>query len=246
METLEKAARDAGAIIMSFRQHGMTAEKKSDDSPVTEADKAADAFICEELRRLTPHIPIVSEEGTQDASAMHHGTFWCVDPLDGTKGFIRGGNNFTVNIGLIVNHTPILGIIYVPATGWLYTGVIGEGATRLSPEGHRESIAVRSAPAHGLVAVTSHRHGSEEEQAMMERYGVTQCIPMSSSVKFCRVAEGAADIYPRMGTTMEWDIAAGDAIVRAAGGMVIDMAENAPMHYGKPDFRNGGFVAYGI
>jgi 3'(2'), 5'-bisphosphate nucleotidase len=245
MERLEGTAREAGALIMACRAGGLFVENKHDNSPVTEADKQADALICHALRGLTPHIPIISEEGTQDASVALSGTFWCVDSLDGTKGFIRGEDNFTVNIGLIDNHVPVMGVIYLPATGWLYAGKMGDGASRVHPDGTRQTIHVRTLLHTGVTAVTSHRHASHEEQEMAARYGVTQSIPMSSSVKFCRVAEGEADIYPRFGTTMEWDTAAGDAIVRAAGGMVIDTAHNAPMRYGKPHFRNGGFVAYG-
>jgi 3'(2'), 5'-bisphosphate nucleotidase len=243
--TLERIAREAGQLILSYRANGYDAARKEDNSPVTEADRAADRLICDALSALTPHIPIISEEGTQDKAAAASGRFWCVDPLDGTKGFIRGEDEFTVNIGLIDGFAPVLGVIYIPPTHTLYTGAVGYGATRSIGGEEAQPIRVRLAPPTGLAAVTSRHHGSEKEQLMQQQYGITSFVAASSSLKFCRIAEGAADIYPRFGNTMEWDTAAGHAILLAAGGSVTEMGSTMPLCYGKPDFLNGHFVARG-
>ncbi len=243
MEALEPVTREAGRIILDYRAKGYVSEIKQDKSPVTEADKAADTYIVTALEKLTPDIPIVSEEGMHDMSVAEKGIFWCVDPLDGTKGFIRGEDEFTVNIGLIYGHVPVLGLIYIPALNQLYGGAYGEKAYLIEKNEEKKYIRMRLPPSEGLHAMTSSRHGSEKEQAMFAKYGTTSFTRASSSLKFCRLAEGAADIYPRYGPTMEWDTAAGHAILLAAGGDVYDLATDQPLRYGKPDFRNSHFVA---
>jgi 3'(2'), 5'-bisphosphate nucleotidase len=245
LETMSRLAVEAGALIMQFRAEGFVTHHKKDTSPVTEADRAADRWICDALRHLTPTIPIVSEEGTQHEEARISGTFWCVDPLDGTKSFIRGEDEFTVNIGLIVNHTPHIGVIYIPVSRMLYAGGGDQGAWRIGENGAKETIHARTAEQGNLTAVTSTRHGVMTLEHLRTQYGVTHSVSASSSLKFCVIAEGNADIYPRFGTTMEWDTAAGHALLCAAGGRVERMDDNTPLVYGKEGFVNPHFVAYG-
>ncbi len=242
----------AGAIIMEYRnawiKDGFDVDIKKDDSPVTQADKAADNYICEILRELTPDIPVISEEGSHNQAAAKDGFFWCVDPLDGTKTFIRGGKNFTVNIGLIHNFMPVYGAIYAPAHEQLYYGCVHEGlASKSVRGGEHVVIATRATPAHaeGLTAYVSKNHGRKMDEQLKEAYNITESIPASSSIKFCRLAEGLADIYPRFGPTMEWDTAAGHAILLAAGGRIDVMGEGNALRYSKQKFLNSNFVAYG-
>ncbi len=239
---VEALAREAGALIMHHRAQGVTPVQKADHSPVTEADQAADRLICNGLKALTPQISVVSEEGEQ---SIADNTFWCVDPLDGTKGFIRGEDYFTVNIGLVVEGAPVMGVMLAPALATLYAGIIGHGAERVDADGHRETIRTRSPGKGGLHALISTYHGSGREQELRETYGVTQFTPVSSAYKFCLVAEGSADLYPRIGPTMEWDTAAGQAIVEAAGGVVQVMETGQPLRYDKPGFKNPHFVVRG-
>ncbi len=245
MPTLLKVAKDAGDIIMQYRADGFESMRKGDNSPVTEADKAADALICDVLHTLTPDIPVISEEGSHDEAAARDGYFWCVDPLDGTKGFIRGEDEFTVNIGLIHDYAPVLGVIYVPAQEQLYYGSKGEGAYRAIGNAPAQSIQTRPSPEGGLTAVVSKHHGTSKENEMGAAYGITDFIAAASSLKFCRIAEGAADIYPRFGPTMEWDTAAGHAILVSAGGNMVEMGSSKVFRYAKDGFLNGMFVASG-
>lgn len=234
-------AREAGALIMQVREGALQVEQKADDSPVTLADRLADAYICEQLAHLSRDIPIVSEEGAQVGGAE---CFWCVDPLDGTKGFIRGGDEFTVNIALIYQGLPVMGVIYIPPTDRLYVGVVGEQAIRYA-HGQTTVLRVRT-PAQGqVVGLLSHHHNAEKLATIKARFGITEVTTASSSLKFCRVAEGVADVYPRFGTTMEWDTAAGHAIVKAAGGRVTLLEGEAELRYGKQGFINPHFVVWG-
>jgi len=236
-------ARDAGRLIMTYFEGVINARNKEDNSPVTDADIAANALIVNALRGMAPHIPIVAEEDDVLAEGGYE-TFWLVDPLDGTRSFVRGEPEFTVNIGLIHQHKPVMGVIFVPATGILYHGQVGKGAFREGGQGQSIPIAVRTPAEDGMVVVKSRSHPSVKTTAFLETVKVKQMIAGSSSVKFCQVAEGSADIYPRFGRTMEWDTAAGHAILEAAGGRVTT-AEGEPFLYGKAGYENPPFIAYG-
>ncbi len=228
---------------MTYFEGNLNTRKKGDNSPVTDADVAANALIVNALHLISPQIPVVAEEDDVLAADGHE-TFWLVDPLDGTRSFVRGEPEFTVNIGLICNQKPVLGVIYVPATGILYHGVTGKGAFREGGQGQAVPISVRKPADDGLVVVKSRSHPSEATTAFLSTLKVKEMIPGSSSVKFCQVAEGAADIYPRFGRTMEWDTAAGHAILDAAGGRVVNV-DGSPFLYGKAGYENPPFIAYG-
>jgi len=230
---------------MSYFNDGFMTSKKHDESPVTDADVAANQLIVNALHKLTPNIPIIAEEDTSnhELQTTNHGSFWLVDPLDGTRAFVRGEPEFTVNIGLIKDGKPVLGVIYAPPQETLYAGVVGVGAFR-ERAGKKENIATRVPAADGLVVVRSKSHPSPKTQAYLETMNVKEAISGSSSIKFCQVAEGSADLYPRFGRTMEWDTAAGHAILQAAGGRV-ETTDGQPFLYGKPGFENPHFIAYG-
>lgn len=218
--------------------------EKADHSPVTQADLAADAIIVPALAALTPDIPVISEERPLPAHAG--GTFWLVDPLDGTREFIHRRDEFTVNIALIQNRKPVFGIVGVPATDLLYWGSPA-GAFRQSQQGNIDGLRVRQRRAKDPVAVaTSRSHASKGElDDLLADHQIGERIIIGSSLKFCLVAEGKADVYPRIGPTMEWDTAAGQALLERAGGTVSTL-EGAPFLYAKPGLKNGGFIARGI
>ncbi len=218
---------------------------KADRSPVTDADEAAEAIILEELRRLTPEVPVIAEEAVAAGHVPETagGLFWLVDPLDGTKEFLSGNGEFTVNIGLVEAGRPILGVVRAPALATSWYAAEGYGAYRRDREGERR-IAVRRADPARLVAVASRSHRDAETDAWLSRHGIAETVAAGSSLKFCVIAEGRADVYPRFGPTMEWDTAAGHAVLSIAGGRVVTV-EGEPLGYGKPAFRNPGFVAYG-
>lgn len=221
-----------------FRQNFETAHK-DDKSPVTNADIEANHLIIEALTKLAPHIPIIAEEDDSAKSINRHSLFWLVDPLDGTRAFVAGEPEFTVNIGLIENNAPVLGVIYSPADDLLYHGAAGAGAFKQG-----KPIGVREKPHDGVTVVRSKSHPSKRTEEFLQTLKIKELIAGSSSVKFCQVAEGSADIYPRFGRTMEWDTAAGHAILNAAGGYVVtDTGE--PLTYGKANFENPAFIAYG-
>lgn len=254
-EALLPAAIAAGEAILVVRRGGAKVEWKADASPVTEADRAAEAVIAAALAEIAPGIPVIAEEAAYEGRVPQTGAeFFLVDPLDGTKEFVRGGNDFTVNIGLIRDGAPVVGIIYLPETGKLFWGVAGSGAWRARVAngaiGAREAIRVRAAPDGPIAVVASRSHRSPETDAYIRRYDVEKLVAAGSSMKFCAVASGKADLYPRMGTTMQWDTAAGDAILRAAGGMVVTL-DGQPLTYGPADkpgaegYRNPWFVAAG-
>lgn len=236
-------AREAGRLIMTYFEGNMNTRKKEDHSPVTDADIAANVLIVKALQAMAPGIAIVAEEDDVLADTGH-ATFWLVDPLDGTRSFVRGEKEFTVNIGLIEGGKPVLGVIYVPATGVLYYGRVGHGAFRVVDGGVVEKIQVRVPADDGVVVVKSRSHPSAATQAFLNTVTVKEMIPGSSSVKFCQVAEGSADMYPRFGRTMEWDTAAGHAILEAAGGRVVNV-DGSPFLYGKTGYENPPFIAYG-
>jgi 3'(2'), 5'-bisphosphate nucleotidase len=239
--------RRAGAAIMDIYATDFEHRTKADESPVTAADLAAEAIIETELAQLTPDIPLVAEEAASEGRLpeISNGRFWLVDPLDGTREFLNRNDEFTVNIALIVDAVPVLGVVHAPALALTYTGIHGSGATRIQ-DGHPEApIAVRPVPEEGVTIVASRRHGDPEAiDRLLRGRPVAGRKTAGSSLKFCLVAAGKADIYPRFGRTMEWDTAAGHAVLAGAGGQVTD-AHGAPFTYGKPGFENPPFIAWG-
>jgi 3'(2'), 5'-bisphosphate nucleotidase len=237
-------AREAGLLIESIRARGTAVREKSDASPVTEADEAANDFIVARLAALTPDIPIIAEESVAAGIVPEVGErFWLVDPLDGTREFIAGRDEYTVNIALIEARVPTLGVIDLPAKGETYLGIVGDGAWRIV-DGKREAIAARTVPSVDPIAVASRSHGDAKTDTWLSEAGVGECVRAGSSAKFCVLACGKADLYPRFGRTMEWDIAAGHAILAAAGGSVQTL-DGAPFLYAKPGFENPAFIARG-
>ena len=246
LETAITIARKAGTAIMAHYHAGAEATDKADGSPVTAADHAADAIIVPALAGLTPDIPVVSEErvAAGDADKVADGPFWLVDPLDGTREFISRNGDFTVNIGLIRNRKPALGVVTTPVDGRVWAGVAGAGAFTETSDGARQPIAARVADPAALTVVASRSHRSPQLEAYIAGLPVTASVARGSALKFCLVAAGDADLYPRTGPTMEWDTAAGHAIVLAAGGSVEDF-DGGSFIYGKPGFRNGWFLVRG-
>jgi 3'(2'), 5'-bisphosphate nucleotidase len=238
-------ARDAGAAILKVYAGECDAETKTDGSPVTEADRRAQAIICPRLAQLAPGTPIVAEE---DAEVTRDGRtserFWLVDPLDGTKEFLSRNGEFTVNIALVEDSVPVLGVVLAPALDRLFACAPDTGAVVEDSAGRR-TISARWVPPEGATVLSSRSHGDPEALARcLAGRRVAASIAAGSSLKFCLIAAGEADLYPRLGRTMEWDTAAGDAILRAAGGRVIDL-EGRPLVYGKPGFENPHFIAAG-
>ena len=245
VKALIAPVQHAGRVIMDFYQTDSSAETKADGSPVTKADQAAEAILLAEVAALAPSIQVISEENAASHNLVASQEFFLVDPLDGTKEFIkpRGDGAFTVNIGLIRNGEPVMGIVFAPALDRLFFGSLGNGAFEISG-GICRQICVRMPPAEGPVAVASASHRDAQTNQWLEKRGVTNSIAIGSSLKFCLIAAGEADLYPRYGPTMEWDTAAGDAVLRAAGGRV--MAEDGkPFPYGKAGYRNEPFFAAG-
>jgi 3'(2'), 5'-bisphosphate nucleotidase len=240
----------AGAAILGINRAAMKIDGKADGSPVTEADLAADRIIAEGLARLIPEVPALSEECAHLAKPPYGGSFFLIDPLDGTKEFIAGRNEFTVNLALVTNGTPLLGIIGAPALGLVWRGLVGRGAERLTTgKGSvAEPIRTRPLPKRGepWIAAVSRSHGDSRTEAFIEaRPGAIRQM-FGSAVKFGRVAEGGADIYPRLAPTCEWDVAAGHAVVTAAGGKLTD-AQGAALKFGagREGFIVPEFIAWG-
>ncbi len=242
---LENAAREAGTRIMEIHQQGAQAEFKNDGSPVTEADRAAEEVILSALNQMAPEIPVVSEENAESHHLDPPEIFFLVDPLDGTKEFLRpdGQGSFTVNIALIEKMEPVLGVIFAPALDRMFHGFKGGGSVEKSP-GREGPIRVRQLPESGSRAVASRSHRNEETNRWLEAHQIRETVSIGSSLKFCLVACGEADVYPRFGPTMEWDTAAGDAILRAAGGLTTN-PDGSVFRYGKAGYRNSSFIAYG-
>jgi 3'(2'), 5'-bisphosphate nucleotidase len=238
----------AGAVILEYyRDDDVAVRAKADASPVTAADEAAEALILARLAELTPKIPVVAEETVASGHVpkFEDCPFWLVDPLDGTKEFLSRNGEFTVNIALVQAREPVLGVVLAPARDQTWWGAHGKGATARDAAGRTRAIGVRTPPAGGLVAIASRSHRDAETQAFLDQAGVGTCISAGSSLKFCLVAEGKADLYPRFGRTMEWDTAAGHAVLCAAGGRVTTR-DGAPFLYRKPGFANPGFIARGV
>lgn len=244
LDDIAEAAREAGEAILEIVRRGFDVEHKQDSSPVTAADRAAELIILAALARLAPGVPVIAEEEVAAGRIPTHGsTYFLVDPLDGTKEFVRGGDDYTVNIGLIVSGTPHLGAVYAPATERLHAGLVGEGAWLQDLSG-RIPIHTRS-PGKELVAVASKSHFNQPTaDYLCEAAKDCGYVAIGSSLKFCILAEGRADIYPRLSPTSEWDTAAGHAVLLAAGGCV-DGPDGEPLAYGKRAFLNRGFVATG-
>ena len=242
LEACVVAARAAGAEILKLIAAGYEVETKSDLSPVTICDRAAEAIILAALAEAAPGVPVIAEEEVAEGRIPAHGeTYFLVDPLDGTKEFVRGGEDYTVNIGLIEDGLPRLGVVYQPATDRLWAGSVGDGAF-VEANGTRTPIRTRPRGDH-LNAVASKSHLNQATvDYLCEAIGECGYVSVGSSLKFCIVAEGAADIYPRLGPTSEWDTAAGHAVLLAAGGRV-DGPDGAPLAYGKRTFVNRGFCA---
>jgi 3'(2'), 5'-bisphosphate nucleotidase len=239
------AARAAGEAVLDEYERGSTARSKDDGSPVSDADERAQEIILARLMEIAPGVPIVAEEGQRVAAAdPPPRSFWLVDPLDGTKEFLDGTDEFTVNIALVEDRAPVLGVVLVPARGLLFASGAGVGPT-VEDGSARTSITSRTIPSEGATLVSSRSHGDREA---LERFTagrrVARMVTAGSSLKFCLLAAGEADLYPRFGRTMEWDTAAGDAVLRAAGGRVTDLDGNL-LVYGKPGFENPHFIASG-
>jgi 3'(2'), 5'-bisphosphate nucleotidase len=246
LEQVSGIVRGAGDVVMSVYRSDFSARSKEDASPVTEADERAEALILAGLRRLTPEIPVVAEEEVAAGRCPQVGRiFWLVDPLDGTKEFINRNDEFTVNVALIEDGEPTLGVVLAPALGRLFAGAKGVGAWVEDASGRRP-IGCRAVPSEGLTVVASRSHG---DAAALEAYlgdrKVAAIRGAGSSLKLCVLAAGEADLYPRLGRTMEWDIAAGHAVLAAAGGSVAALS-GTPLRYGKPGFENPHFVAQGL
>jgi len=245
LEACAAAARAGGAEILKLVAAGFDVEHKADLSPVTVCDRAAERIILDALALAAPGVPVIAEEEVAAGRIPAHGdTYFLVDPLDGTKEFVRGGHDYTVNIGLIVDAVPCLGVVFVPADGRLFAGLVGQGAWTEDLFGNRAPLAVRDRDV-DIAAVASKSHFNQATADYLEAaIGVCSHVAVGSSLKFCVLAEGRADIYPRLSPTSEWDTAAGHAVLLAAGGRV-DAPDGTPLRYGKTAFLNRGFCATG-
>ncbi|MCF2522372.1 3'(2'),5'-bisphosphate nucleotidase CysQ [Bradyrhizobium sp. G127] len=253
MEPLTELVAQAGAAILAIDRSGMRVDDKSDGSPVTAADMAADRIIADGLKRIAPRIPALSEERTHLAARPYKNSFFLVDPLDGTKEFVAGRDEFTVNVALITHGKPLLGIIAAPALGLIWRGLVGRSTERLpmtrdGQTGPAHTIRTRAHPGPGQpwVAAVSRSHGDPRSEAFISARPGAVRRALGSAVKFGRIAEGEADIYPRLSPTSEWDVAAGHAVVTAAGGKITD-GNGAPLCFGeaREDFLVPEFIAWG-
>lgn len=244
---LAEIAVEAGGEILTIYAGDFAVRSKSDESPVTEADEKAERVILERLKKHHPSIPIVSEEA---AAAGHmpergNGCFWLVDPLDGTKEFIKRSGEFTVNIGLVEAGRPVQGVVLAPVLDLLYVGC-ETGAWKREGTGAWQKIVCRQVPEEGLSVVASRSHGDPDKiAAYLKGYKIAELVKAGSSLKICRIAEGSADVYPRFGPTSEWDTAAGHAVLQGAGGRIETLA-GEPLRYGKESILNPDFVAWGL
>jgi len=241
-------AREAGAAIMNVYAGDFTVDHKEDNSPLTQADQAAHRIITTALQKLTPGIPVLSEESSPEfhdfKTRQHWSQFWLVDPLDGTREFINRNGEFTVNIALIRDHAPVLGVIGVPATNVIYSGVRGMGAQRSAGAQATTTICSRTS---GIIptVVGSRSHRGDSLNEFLTRLGTHELCSVGSALKFCRVAEGSADCYPRLSPTSEWDTAAGQAIVEAAGGAVFDISGKVLSYNQRDSLLNPQFIVVG-
>ena len=253
-DTLAMIALEAGGEILDVYGTDFAVEQKDNDSPVTEADRRAEAIILKRLAEIAPEVPVIAEEAASAGDIPETGArFFLVDPLDGTREFVNRRDEFTVNIALVENGEPVAGVVYAPALGMMAVAD-GPASGRTVMLGKGEPIAsaawqpihTREVPAAGLIAVASRSHRDAETDAFLESHGVKETRSAGSSLKFCLIARGEADVYPRFGRTMEWDTAAGHAVLRAAGGCVLT-AEGEPLRYAKRErgYDNPAFIAWG-
>jgi len=247
VEPVIATAELAGAAILDVYATNFDVEAKDDDSPLTQADMSAHRRIMERLRTLTPDIPIISEESGLPGFDVRRvwPRYWLVDPLDGTREFVKRNGEFTVNIALIDDHRPVLGVVHVPVMRKTYIGCEGLGAERRSAESVRRPLQVALESASPVRVVGSRSHRGASLDGFLEKLGDFELVPMGSSLKFCVVAEGGADVYPRLGPTSEWDTAAAQAVVEQAGGTVLKLDGNPLTYNTKPDMLNPCFVVIG-
>jgi len=247
LEAVREIAHAAGRRILDVYEREFKVEHKEDHSPLTEADRAAHEIITSQLEALTPDIPVLSEE----SAAVNYDTragwkrFWLVDPLDGTKEFINRNGEFTVNIALIEGNRPVLGVVYVPVPAITYYACAGQGAYKQKGECAIQPVRVRRFDGGKPIVVASRSHAGPETEAFLRNLGEHDVVSMGSALKLCLVAEGAADVYPRLGPTMEWDTAAAQCVVEAAGGRVTDL-NSQPLVYNKPSLLNPWFLVSGV
>lgn len=246
LDSVERIARDAGDAIMAIYGREFSVKEKEDKSPLTEADAAAHELIVACLRELTPALPILSEEDTAAFSgADESGRYWLVDPLDGTKEFIKRNGEFTVNIALIEQGVAVLGVVYAPVLDVAYLGLKGLGAIKVDADGRHPIRVAEHADSEVWRVVGSRSHAGAETTAWLEKLGDHELVSMGSSLKLCLVAEGAADVYPRLGPTSLWDTAAAQAVVEQAGGAVIQI-DGEPLSYANTaQILNPFFVVHG-
>lgn len=251
-EAFAQLTVDAGIAVMRVYAEGCRVKWKADASPVSEADELAEAIILKALASLVPGVPVLAEErAAAGIKPALDGRFILVDPVDGTREFISRNGEFTVNIALIERGIPVAGAVYAPALGRLWYGAHEAIRCEIAPggrvaEAERTIVSTRPAPVGNYVALASRSHCDAATEAFLSRLPIAERRSAGSSLKFCVVADGLADVYPRFGPTMEWDTGAGDAVLRAAGGVVLSV-DGGPLRYGKThtDYRNGGFVAWG-
>jgi 3'(2'), 5'-bisphosphate nucleotidase len=248
LPAVRKLVAEAGAAILDVYATGHDVEYKADDSPITRADRAAHEILCQGLQRITPELPVLSEESTDGhAPEVRHAwdEYWLVDPLDGTKEFISRNGEFTVNVALMRGNRAVLGVVAAPVLGIVYYGALGLGAFLAHGDEPGQPIQVRCPAATPLVVVGSRSHRGDSLDGVLERLGPHEMRPMGSSLKICLVAEGAADFYPRLGPTSEWDTAAAQAVVEAAGGALTTL-DGKPLRYNERDtLLNPHFLVFG-
>ena len=249
LESVQALAAEASVRILEIYTNGFDVTVKDDNSPLTAADLAAHHVIVTGLQRLTPDIPVLSEESSAVpfAERSRWPRYWLVDPLDGTKEFIQRNGQFTVNIALIEHHEPVLGVVRVPVTGLCYFATRGHGAFREEPHQPPRPVKVKPLQSGAPVRVVGSRsHGGPDLRRFATALGAHELVTIGSSLKFCQVAEGVADVYPRFGPTSEWDTAAAQAVVEVAGGHVVSAETGEPLRYNTRDsLLNPHFIVYG-
>jgi 3'(2'), 5'-bisphosphate nucleotidase len=250
LEDVVNIATEAGRRILDVYERQFDVSRKDDGSPLTDADRAAHEIIVARLTALTPNIPVLSEESAkiEYSERADWQRFWLVDPLDGTREFVNRNGEFTVNIALIENSAPVLGVVYVPVTGVCYLALRGQGAWKEQGGCQRMPIHVRAYQGGHATVVASRSHRGDAVDKFLAnlkaREGEYDTTSLGSSLKLCRVAEGTADVYPRLGPTSEWDTAAAQCVVECAGGRVTDL-DGQPLHYNKPNILNPWFMVTG-